>query len=105
MALRTRAPLAEVARPSSRPPGAPKYSDVCFSSRWFHPSNDKDPHDTFKTAKAFGATRFDWVYTLDPKFIGRAKAMGMVIVSPLPGSVSLAERDCRAEEGPGCDTT
>jgi len=77
MALRARAPLAEVARPSSRPPGAPKYSDVCFSSRWFHPTNDKDPHDTFRTAKAFGATRFDWVYTLDPKFIGRAKAMGM----------------------------
>ena len=77
MARRAGAVLAEVSVAGVRPAGAPRYSDVCFSSRWFHPTNAKDPHDTFKTAKAFHATRLDWVYTMDPKFIGRAKALGM----------------------------
>lgn len=63
----------EIAVAAPRPPGAPAYSDVCFSSRWKHPSNAEDPHNTFETAKAFSVTRYLWAYTSDAKFIEEAK--------------------------------
>ncbi|MCF6283664.1 MAG: hypothetical protein L3K26_00510 [Candidatus Hydrogenedentes bacterium] len=63
----------EIAKPWLRPPGAPKASDVCFSSRSKHPRNEKDPHDTFKTAEAFGVTRYLWIYTEEAAFIQEAK--------------------------------
>jgi len=51
---------AVLAAPVARPAGFPKPSAVCFSSRWKHPSNDNDPHDTFEAAAAFHATGFYW---------------------------------------------
>jgi len=68
--------LHEIAAPRKLPPGAPKPSDVCFSSRWKHPRDDKDPHDTFRTAEAFHATRLVWVYTLDAEFAAEVKRRG-----------------------------
>lgn len=68
--------LHEIAVPRKLPPGAPKASDVCFSSRWKHPKDANDPHDTFKTAAAFHATRFVWVYTLDAAFAAEVKRRG-----------------------------
>ncbi|MFV2066296.1 MAG: hypothetical protein ACC645_04900 [Pirellulales bacterium] len=69
-------PLCRIAVPYRRPAGAPKPSDVCFSSRSKHPQNDKDPHDSFRTASAFHATRFDWVYTQERAFVEQAKKGG-----------------------------
>lgn len=68
--------LCEVATPSQRPAGAPPLSAVCFSSRWQHPRDAKDPFDTFKTAAAFHATDFVWVYSLDKRFVDRIKQTG-----------------------------
>lgn len=53
--------LAETAERVVRPAGFPRPSDVCFSSRWRHPSNAKDPHDTFRAAAGFHATGFYWI--------------------------------------------
>jgi hypothetical protein len=68
--------FSEMAVRSDRPAGAPAFSDVLFSSRWKHPRNASDPHDTFAAAKAFHATQFVWVYTSDSAFIGKAKSLG-----------------------------
>lgn len=57
-------------------PGAPRYSDVCFSSRWKHPSNADDTLDTFPTAAAFHASRLDWVYSDDKTWIQEVKKRG-----------------------------
>jgi len=63
----------ETAVPWNRPADAPAVSAVCFSSRWSHPTNAQDPWDTFQAAEAFHATDFVWVYSLDPKFVGRLR--------------------------------
>lgn len=68
--------LCDVAAVSQRPDGAPQPSAVCFSSRWKHPQNAKDPFDTFQTAAAFLATEFVWVYSLDKPFVDRMKQSG-----------------------------
>jgi len=52
----------ELARPVIRPYGAPKYSDVCFSSRWERPRDGADPLDSFAAARAFHATQWVWLY-------------------------------------------
>lgn len=67
----------DAARPATRPAGAPRYSDVCLSSRWLHPLNDNDPHNTLETIEAFGATRLEWAYISDKAFIERIKARGL----------------------------
>lgn len=69
-------PLARVAVPFNRPPGAPQQGDICFSSRWPRPESPRDPHDTFAAAKAFRATRFDWCYAPDTEYIRNVKAAG-----------------------------
>ena len=69
--------LIDVARPTTRPAGAPKYSDVCFSSRWIHPRGKNDPHDSLKAVDAFHATRLDWAYITDEKFIRQIKRRGL----------------------------
>lgn len=51
---------SSLAPPVARPAGFPEPSAVCFSSRWKHPSNADDPHDTFAAAAAFHATGFYW---------------------------------------------
>lgn len=65
-----------IAKKVKRPPGAPRYSDVCFSSRWRHPKDNKDTHDTFRDAAAFHATRLDWVYSYDPTWIRECRKRG-----------------------------
>jgi len=69
-------PVYQIAQRRERLPEIPPASAVCFSSRWFHPVNRDDPHDTFKAAEAFHATDFVWTYSLDPKFVGRLRQMG-----------------------------
>lgn len=64
-------------------PGIPKRSDVCFSSRWKHPRNADDPYETFAMARAFHATRLDWVYTSDAAFIAEAKEKGYPLIATL----------------------
>ena len=66
----------EVARVVPRLPEMPPASAVCFSSRWSHPINRDDPHDTFAAAEAFYATDFVWTYSLDPKFVQRLRQSG-----------------------------
>jgi hypothetical protein len=66
----------EVARVVPRLPEMPPASAVCFSSRWSHPINRDDPHDTFAAAEAFHATDFVWTYSLDPKFVQRLRQSG-----------------------------
>ncbi len=73
----------EIAQKSNRPAGAPKYSDVSFSSRWHRPIDENDPHDTFETATAFFATRLDWVYSTDSAWIAECKSRGYHFVSAL----------------------
>lgn len=66
----------DAARKPLRAPGAPRYSDVCFSSRRRHPASAEDPHDTFRDARAFHASRFDWVYSTDPSYICECRSRG-----------------------------
>jgi hypothetical protein len=68
--------VSDLAVPAQRAPGAPLYSDVCFSSRWKHPLNPEDPHETFRDAEAFHATRLDWVYSSSPAWIKECKQRG-----------------------------
>lgn len=69
--------LIDVARPTTRPAAAPKYSDVCLSSRWKRPVNNADPHDSLKAIEAFHATRLEWAYIYDREFIEKIKARGL----------------------------
>ena len=75
--------VSEIAVKAKRAPGAPRYSDVCFSPRWRRPMNADDPHDTFRDAKAFHATRFDWVYSNDPVWIAECRKRGYWFVGTL----------------------
>lgn len=68
--------MCEQVTPSTRPSGAPIYSDVCFSSRSKRPNNANDPHDTFRSATEFHATRLDWVYTDDMDWVAEIKRRG-----------------------------
>ena len=71
--------ISEIAHPRQLPVGAPKYSDVCFSSRWPHPRHPGSRYDTFESARAFYATRLDWVYSTDAGFIKKAKSQGYAV--------------------------
>ncbi|MEE4312700.1 MAG: hypothetical protein V2J62_12625 [candidate division KSB1 bacterium] len=68
--------IQHIAQRSNRPQGAPRYSDVCFSSRWRHPRSESDTLDTFETGEAFFATRLDWVYSTDPEWIAECRSRG-----------------------------
>jgi len=68
--------VSVTAATARRAPGAPRYSDVCFSARSRRPVNAEDTHDTFRDAKAFHATRLDWVYSSDPVWIAECKRRG-----------------------------
>lgn len=71
--------LCEQAKTSTRPLGAPYYSDVCFSSRSRHPNSADDPYDTFREAAAFHATRLDWVYSDDLDWIAEIDKRGYAL--------------------------
>jgi hypothetical protein len=89
----TSSPLTLV---SVRPQGAPHYSDVCFSSRWRRPLNAEDPHETFRDAAAFHATRLDWIYSTDSSWIRectqRGYAIGTALNSKLPDAPGVEVR-------------
>ena len=53
-----------------RDPALPRRSDVLFSARWARP-------DALAAARAFGATRLDWCYTADARFVAAARAAGL----------------------------
>lgn len=77
--------LYQTARPATLPGGAPRYSDVCFSSRWERPRNEQDTFETFSAARSFHATYLNWVYTTRPAFIRTADSLGykmQVALSP-----------------------
>lgn len=67
---------AGIATSARRASGAPRYSDVCFSPRSRRPVNADDPHETMRDAKAFHATRFDWVYSTNPAWIAECRRLG-----------------------------
>ncbi len=68
--------VQETAQPSQLPTGAPRYSDVCFSSRWERPRDAQDSLETFAAARSFHATYLNWVYTTNPNFIKKADSLG-----------------------------
>ncbi len=68
--------VQDIAQTATLLPGAPKYSDVCFSSRWERPRDDKDTLETFSAARTFHATYLNWVYTTNPVFIKKADSLG-----------------------------
>lgn len=83
-AARADAPFAQIARPQPRPHGAPKASDVCFSTRWPRPMNAADKRDAFEAARQFHATRLDWLYLSgkperDKAFVAKFKAAGFQV--------------------------
>ena len=53
-----------------RDPALPRRSDVMFSARWARP-------EALEAARAFGATRLDWCYTADPRFVAAARGAGL----------------------------
>lgn len=89
--------VADFAAVRQRPAGAPKYSDVLFSSRWPRPLTKADPYDAFHAAAQFRATRIEWNYPgTNVDFIRKAKALGYgyvgTINSELPDTPGGAER-------------
>jgi len=88
--------VCEATQPSARSSAAPPLDAVCFSSRWAHPRDAHDPHDTFQTAAAFAATDFVWIYSLDQKFVDRMKQVGgrvyLAINSLVPDAPGSNER-------------
>jgi hypothetical protein len=70
------ATVSDVAKPAKLPEGAPRYSDVCFSSRWERPRDGQDSLETFSAARSFHATYLNWVYTTNPAFIHKADSLG-----------------------------
>lgn len=69
-------PAALACSACSNPAALPQYprlSDARFSSRWAHPQNAHDPHNTWTAASGFDATHLDWIYTLDPTVLGTAQ--------------------------------
>ncbi|MEK7256821.1 MAG: hypothetical protein AAB316_18855, partial [Bacteroidota bacterium] len=77
--------VQQTAKPTTLSAGAPKYSDVCFSSRWERPRNAEDTLETFAAARSFHATYINWVYTTNSAFIKKADSLGyrlQVALSP-----------------------
>ena len=92
--------MCDQATAAKRPEGAPKYSDVCFTSRWMRPVNKKDPYESFSAGKSFHATRLEWFYPFDSykdytaeeiavrkAFIEKAKALGWTVSGSIYGQV------------------
>lgn len=62
--------LTDLVEPYTLPKGAPKYSDVCLTSRYrrFYGHN-KYQQSTIEAIKSFHPTRLDWTYINDQSFI------------------------------------
>jgi len=52
------ATMSELAQAAKRSPGSPKYEDICFSPR----TTSAGGRDVVEVAKAFHATRIEWLY-------------------------------------------
>lgn len=89
--------MSEVAVARTLPPGAPKASDVSFTTRWLHPTNAKDPEDSFKAAASFHATRWDWVYLDTPDLAKKIKAAGYTSVTAKIGPNITDKPDSRSD--------
>ena len=68
--------FAQIARKVPRPAGFPRASAVCFSSRFKHPANAQDPHDTFQAANDFHATGFYWIMGPDKEWFQEIRRRG-----------------------------
>ena len=68
--------FAELAVKVDRPAGFPRPAAVCFSSRWKHPTNPKDPHDSFQAAADFHVTGFYWTYGPNQEWFKEIKRHG-----------------------------
>jgi len=71
-------PVVQLLRESKykRPKGAPKYGDVCFSTRTQRIRTSTSSYDSLEAAQGFHSTRFDWVYTTNSKFVQQVKQLG-----------------------------
>ncbi len=65
---------------------APSRSDVCMSSRWWHPRDRNDPHNTLRDLTAFRATRLEWIYDTTASRIQAVKEHGLRWISTINGN-------------------
>lgn len=70
----------------------PRRSDVCLSSRWWHPRDGNDPHDTLRDLAAFRATRLEWIYETRADRIRAVKERGLRWISTINGNDSTPGR-------------
>ena len=89
------APFAQIARPQPRADGAPRASDVCFSTRWPRPLNPADKWDAFKVAREFHATRLDWLYLSGQPERDKAFVAKFTAADSRSGARSTASRRTR----------
>lgn len=88
-----------------RPEWAPKYSDVCFSSRWPRGEEyrtvekwwgtigtpDERPFDTIEILKMYHATRLDWIYVrglYEIEFLPKVRALGVSVSAAQTSNLS-----------------
>lgn len=64
----------------------PRRSDVCMSSRWWHPRDGNDPHDTLRDLAAFRASRLEWIYENRADRIRAVKDRGLRWISTINGN-------------------
>lgn len=69
------ATMSELAQPARRSPRAPKYEDICFSPR----TTAAGGRDVVEVAKAFHATRIEWLYVheADGSVLGKLRDLGI----------------------------
>lgn len=82
-----------VARPVV--PGAPKYDDVVFSSRWMHPRNATDTDDTYAAIAQFQPTSMVWANPHTASGKGNANYVKSIVSSGVDfgGTVSGTSTD------------
>jgi hypothetical protein len=73
------------AQPALRSPGAPKYEDICFSPR----NTSWGGRDIVEVAKAFHATRIEWLYVddADGPVLKRLQDLGISLGLAISGSI------------------
>ncbi len=78
--------------PRDKEVALPSRSDVCMSSRWWHPRDRTDPHDTLRDLVAFRATRLEWIYDTTASRIQAVKERGLRWISTINGNDAAAGR-------------
>ena len=61
----------------------PVASDVCMSSRWWHPRGADDRNDTMRDLRAFHATRLEWIYDASPEHIRTVKSASLAFCTTI----------------------